>query len=101
MQISKAMKRSVHLEGTEEGQSREVRPTLVLESPRAEQELQDSPGEQMLTARAADPARFLHGSVPRLGSSCGRTDPEGEVASPPLLLPVKMTRGGCWKSGFE
>lgn len=42
LQISKAMKRSVHLEGAEEGQSREVRPTLVLESPRAEQELQEN-----------------------------------------------------------
>lgn len=55
----------------------------------------------MLTARAADPARFLHGSVPRLGSSWGRMDPEGEVASPPLLLPVEMTEVGAGSQGLS
>lgn len=79
------MKRSVHLEGSQEGQPEGVQ---------AHTDGGEAQDKQMLISRAAGPAQFLHGSVPLAGAAAGKGQTHKQRwLLLPLLPPAKMGAG--------
>lgn len=74
------MKRSVHLEGSQEGQPEGVQ---------AHTDGGEAQDKQMLISRAAGPAQFLHGSVPTPGQQLEKDKPTSRGGFSSLSFPLQ------------